>query len=416
MSWFPLAFIILTVGSLPPASGSALRLKGSLPGVMDVESWRLPGGLWYLFVHFSLDPDSISGEVKLTLRVEGEGGAFDTTWTRTVPKTAIYFIDYMDAVARPGRYTLSLLAESDGRRGAGGTVLELGSDTGLSVSRPMIVNGFYEDTITAPFVRWGVGLLPSPERCVWGDTLYYYYEIYNLSEGLMYTVTEVVMTPERRVALRLGTRVREARGAVEVVARGVPVDQLPEGEYTLVVQVAVPSRGEVVQVEAPFAKRRSVQRVVIDPIYAFIDPIATPRELEEYYSLDDPQARADFLASFWAKRGEEFYREYRRRVMEADRLFKQVDRPGRYTDMGRIYIKYGPPDEITREEAPTGGKAYTKWVYYSPKQEFLFADPNNTGEYRLVYSTNPEEAPTRFYEPPTEGVIDPRTEEWYWPW
>jgi len=59
-------------------------------------------------------------------------------------------------------------------------------------------------------------------------------------------------------------------------------------------------------------------------------------------------------------------------------------RYGRINDMGRIYIKYGPPDYIYREDFSLEGRAYQIWYYQTLNRKFLFIDKYGTGDYELV--------------------------------
>lgn len=59
-------------------------------------------------------------------------------------------------------------------------------------------------------------------------------------------------------------------------------------------------------------------------------------------------------------------------------------RYGRINDMGKIYIKYGPPDYIYREDFSLEGRAYQIWYYQSINRKFIFVDKYGTGDYELV--------------------------------
>ncbi len=87
--------------------------------------------------------------------------------------------------------------------------------------------------------------------------------------------------------------------------------------------------------------------------------IITKEEQDAFKLLTNDEERAQFIEIFWEHRnptpgsgGNEFRDEYYRRVMYADERFS-AGIPGRKTDRGRMYIVYGPPDEI--ESHPSGG-------------------------------------------------------------
>ena len=87
--------------------------------------------------------------------------------------------------------------------------------------------------------------------------------------------------------------------------------------------------------------------------------IITDEERAAFKLLSNDAEREKFIEHFWDLRDptpatveNEFRDEYYRRVMYANERFS-AGIPGPKTDRGRIYIVYGPPDEI--ESHPSGG-------------------------------------------------------------
>ena len=80
-------------------------------------------------------------------------------------------------------------------------------------------------------------------------------------------------------------------------------------------------------------------------------------EEEEFRKLQDVTARALFIVRFWRRRDptpgtleNETRREFWRRVLEANRRFKESVRPGWMTERGRIFIQLGEPDQEQVDE------------------------------------------------------------------
>lgn len=72
------------------------------------------------------------------------------------------------------------------------------------------------------------------------------------------------------------------------------------------------------------------------------------------------------------------------RVITADERFTLHKRlKGWRSDRGRIYIKYGEPDEILAESQPLDEDPYIMWIYYKEKLEFIFTDSGGYGQYKL---------------------------------
>jgi GWxTD domain-containing protein len=95
--------------------------------------------------------------------------------------------------------------------------------------------------------------------------------------------------------------------------------------------------------------------------------IITPEERAAFKQLSNDEERDNFIEAFWQRRDptpdteeNEFKEEHYRRIAYANEHFA-AGVPGWKTDRGRIYIVYGPPDEI--DSHPSGG------TYERPMEE-----------------------------------------------
>jgi GWxTD domain-containing protein len=155
------------------------------------------------------------------------------------------------------------------------------------------------------------------------------------------------------------------------------------------------------------------RKVKPEPAKAFtewiqdVDPILTPQEREAWKKLQTDEEREQFIAEVWHLRDpdpdtdENEYREaYYERIEYANEHFSSGIK-GVKTDRGRIYLKYGKPDEVeahpsggtyNRELAEGGGSTSTypfeRWWYRNlPGRSDIqieFVDPTGTGEYRIA--------------------------------
>ena len=146
------------------------------------------------------------------------------------------------------------------------------------------------------------------------------------------------------------------------------------------------------------------------------EAILTKAERDAYTKLETNEEREKFIEEFWRSRDpdpdtveNEFKEEFYERVAYANEHFSS-GKPGRMTDRGRIYIKFGKPDSI--ESHPTGGSyerqpwegggstttyPFERWFYrYLPNGtsgvELEFVDPTGTGEFRLAKSPDEKDA------------------------
>jgi GWxTD domain-containing protein len=149
------------------------------------------------------------------------------------------------------------------------------------------------------------------------------------------------------------------------------------------------------------------------PAYGFwlrdeVPDIITEDERRAFLGLSTNEEREQFIEIFWNRRNPEpesptnsVREEHYRRLAYADEHFASGI-PGRKTDRGRIYIIWGPPDEI--ESHPTGGTyerplgqgggssnayAWELWRYrhledVGENVEIEFVDPSGSGEYHIT--------------------------------
>jgi len=141
--------------------------------------------------------------------------------------------------------------------------------------------------------------------------------------------------------------------------------------------------------------------------------IITPEEEQAFKLLGNDEERDQFIEQFWLRRDptpdteeNEFREEHYRRIQYANEHFA-AGTPGWRTDRGRIYIVWGPPDEIeshssggTYQRAQSEGAGTTtsfpfeKWRYrylegLGNEVIIEFVDTCMCGEYH--FSIDPEE-------------------------
>jgi GWxTD domain-containing protein len=125
--------------------------------------------------------------------------------------------------------------------------------------------------------------------------------------------------------------------------------------------------------QAPDQKPRKVKRELKKAYQVWVKEdvrlIITQAELAAFEKLETDDEREQFIKIFWDQRDpdpdteeNEFKDEHYERLAYANEHFAS-GKPGSMTDRGRIYIKFGKPDEI--ESHPAGGTyqraAYERW-------------------------------------------------------
>jgi GWxTD domain-containing protein len=222
------------------------------------------------------------------------------------------------------------------------------------------------------------------------------------------------------------------------------VSTLPAGGYDLEAKAwqegdpgALSRRARFSVAWLPDAWRRN-PRDVRDDVHFLLDG-----EAEERFALLHPGEQEAYLEEFWRRRdpspgtaANEARDAYMARIEHANRLYSRPGLlKGMFTDMGRVYIRYGEPSEVTHQVIPTGSETVLRvleelerddrrptgdvhqkglggdlrpfevWVYEAPvappidvdperigvmrhtRLLFLFVDEQGLGHFTLRYST-----------------------------
>ncbi len=144
--------------------------------------------------------------------------------------------------------------------------------------------------------------------------------------------------------------------------------------------------------------------------------IITDEERQALKRLSTDEEREQFIEQFWLRRDpspdtseNEFKEEHYRRIAHTNERFASGI-PGWKTDRGRIYIAFGPADEV--ESHPSGGTyerppeegggttstfPFEKWRYrylegIGTDIILEFVDPTMTGEYRMTMDPSEKDA------------------------
>jgi len=144
--------------------------------------------------------------------------------------------------------------------------------------------------------------------------------------------------------------------------------------------------------------------------------IISPEERTAFLQLDTNEEREQFIEQFWLRRSgnpdlpdNDFKEEHYRRIAYANEHYASGI-PGWRTDRGRIYIIWGPADEV--DSHPTGGTydrpmsegggstttyPWESWRYrylegMGNNVELEFVDPTGSGEYHLTMDPSEKDA------------------------
>jgi GWxTD domain-containing protein len=281
--------------------------------------------------------------------------------------------------------------------------------------------------------RGGFGIAASARTRVLPEQpeLFYYIELYtDTAQGWAASIRAEVTTPDGRSVYQT------PHTQVDVMPGGVPftgklsLAGLPAGDYMLSMSIDGGADGTVQQT-APFQMlERSALLAARDDSYeARHFSSLSDEELEDTYGgivilLEEherrsfeslpPDAQRRYLTDFFRARNpnpfagtNEFHDEYVRRVLTARSLaggsIGLAKRQPWRTDMGRIYIRAGEPEDriinhfpadegnpLNRGAAFAGEPPYEIWSYRRASgYVYLFVAEDRFDTWRMVYSTDP---------------------------
>jgi len=306
------------------------------------------GGPWFL--RFRLPPGRAQGEVRLEEGATGRTGR------------VVFDLDVPSFGSSP--VALSDLVFGSCREAEGGTA----------------VRGWKGNLLPRPDHRYDE---QTPAPCVYAlvtDTA-------SVVPASTYRVRVQVQDSTGRVREKKRWSIPRESGRGEVWFRP-RVDGYPPGRYRVEVQVSVDGKearrsGVFTLAGTPLSFARDAD--MIETVLAYV---ATNAERIELERAPKESLRAVF-DRFWARRDptpgtrrNEALAEFLKRVDYARRHFGGAE-PGWRSDMGRIYIRFGPPDRVEERRAWGSPRPIVVWHYASRNATFVFRDRGGFGRYRL---------------------------------
>jgi GWxTD domain-containing protein len=295
----------------------------------------------------------------------------------------------------------------------------------VSISDIQLSMSIEADTSKNLYVKNGYRILPNPNRLYGAELpmLYYYSEINNLSpmetaKDSSYTVEVSVRDAKGNTVKSLPPKKKKRLGNSVLELGMVNVGSMNSGPYQ--VQITARDNGtgasfsrskdffvyrradyvgkdrEASEIEKAMADEFSAMDLKsLDDLFKKCDYIATDRDKKLYKKLDI-NGKRKFMSDFWRVRDSnaltavnEFKQDYFERLQYVEQHFGGMRRPGWKTDMGRIMLMYGKPDEIERYPSNIDKRAYEIWHFYSVEggTQCYFVDIQDLGDMRLVHST-----------------------------
>ncbi|MBD3291144.1 GWxTD domain-containing protein [candidate division KSB1 bacterium] len=276
-----------------------------------------------------------------------------------------------------------------------------------------------EETI---FTKNGMEVLPDPQALIDKSRpiLYYYFEIYNILSGLQqdeYQELVYVGDSEGNIAEEVPAVHKKKKKTIDssVEVGTINVSKLPSGAHYLYAVVQNQDGQELLRRSRKFyiyhpaidsqQKQLITQKLnsqiailpdeQVEREIEYIKYLLPKTELDRLKELLSTEAKREFLSDFWDSRNpdpsrsaNEFRQVYLERARMANEQFGGF-KDGWKTDMGRVFMLYGPPTDIERHPSSATERAYQEWTYEQLQGgvQFIFIDISGFRQFELVHST-----------------------------
>lgn len=248
--------------------------------------------------------------------------------------------------------------------------------------------------------------------------LFYYAEVYNFNSTRSNNQLELkkkLFSSQNEVLYESSKNIGSGKESIVDVG-AINLQKYPTGTYTLSLTLSDKSAGKVAVSSKKFFmvnpdvvvknKIKSSSDYLSSEFGVYLDSecddlfekskiIAVADEIKKYKKLDSLNSKRKFLYRFWKRRdttpeteNNELKLAYFERVKIANSRYRTMNTNGFKTDRGRVFLRYGEPDEIERHPNETNTKPYEVWLYNHIEGgvSFIFGDVTGFNYYELLHS------------------------------
>lgn len=417
-----LAGTTLWFGTLVPARGQVEASQNEFAGIeaayyMDALTFYDPASgksridvyahVGYDVLSFVKQGDLYGASYEMTVSVSDSTGALisEKLWTDEINGVSFdqsvspnaYRLSQRTFVVDPGLYQVSVhmrdLDSKTTRRLIRPVRVPDYQAGGFALSDIMLVSKVTErdgKRSILPNITGNVGNVP--------DAFFVFFEVYDPQrrDSLLWVVN--VFDSKKELVLGMDTLVTVPYPTDDIILQ-VSNQALPLGDYSILVRAFSPDSAALAEGEALGSTSRYIAvrweglpKVVKDLDLAInqVRYIAREGELEELENATTAEEKQAAFLEFWKRRDpnpntprNERMEEYYRRVAYANKEFSHYIEGWR-TDMGMVYIMFGPPNDVERHPFEVDSRPYEIWRYYKISYEFVFVDQSGFGDYRLL--------------------------------
>lgn len=427
-------------------------LRAQSPVSIDIKQFYAPGSGNYIEVFTYIDP------AHFALKTVKDSGLICQVQELLILRQGEKIIDYRKKnvrspyytdstispftlvqrfMAEPGKYTLEYACADLQNKDANPLKTELVIDLANRkdknvVSHIQLVEKISSNIQHREFSRSGYEIWPYLSNFYPDDIekLAYYAEVYfeqtAIDQQEKFVLTQYLTNFETNEKLDgYASMSKITATPVNPVLNSFDIKRLPTGNYNLVVELRN-RKNELVSNETIFFQRLNVTQAMSNENLVntnvegtFVAGINSVDSLNEFIACIRPIAsnpesdmallqikegnvlsKKQFFYLFWKTRSsidpEGSWREYKSQVKYVNNVFGTRIKRGYETDRGRVYLKYGAPNQVTDRPNEPSAYPYQIWQYYKAgkynNKSFIFYMPDLvSNDYEILNSDVPGE-------------------------
>jgi GWxTD domain-containing protein len=358
----------------------------------------------YNEIQFTKQGNEFDGSYEISIQLIDQDGnpALEKAWDvrpdcqnfDETTSTSIFSSSEGQFIIQPGTYTLQVaVTDSNTKK----SIAEKCTFTARNFSRPSVSMSDIMLLKSSSFSGSKKTIIPSVDGNVisHSDSFPIFYEVYfPTANDSTYALTEI-FNSRKHLIFSDSNWVTGTNKTKRVIAQ-IPKDSIPMGVYNLTVSLhnssakgapAVAGASRFFTIHYPDLPLTILN---LDDAADEMMYVANSGTIDSIKSMPDMFAKEKVFLNFWRKydpnpssNTNPVMDEYFARVAYANEHFTHYFK-GWKTDMGMIYILFGPPNSVDRHPFEIDSKPYEVWDYYQRNREFVFVDETGFGNYRLV--------------------------------
>jgi GWxTD domain-containing protein len=336
------------------------------------------------------------------------------------------FYELKRFVLEPGEYDIKIqLGDVNNSKSQTGGKQKVSIDdfkTNPSVSDIEIVEYAFESTQESNFVKSGYHMIPLISSFFPSDLnkIPAYYEVYNsnkIGDSIVGIIQKIFNDDSGEELEDFASFTRAEAAEVIPMMKTLDISKLNTGNYRLEVILTDKKLNPISKSSYLFQRSNDLEiefnpeNIVLDPafqntitedsVFYYLEsliPIAKPAEIKNLittYKTKDKLKSRKHIQAFWVQTAEknnyEAWIKYKTQVQQAEKMYHTNYQQGFETDRGRVFLKYGAPNNIVSKETSPSEYPYEIWTYNKigkfSNRRFVFYNPDLVNNaYRLLHS------------------------------